>query len=276
MRSKRFFVNLSGILLTFVIAFGGIFAVWSRLEKERTDLLTGGGEAEIPVKTEVSKSISVTDVEMKGMSLTQEELRQAVLFLESASEKYPHEPMPGQLSMTEATRNGMAWLEDFFLPRLDMEGSIPEEYRLSCYLWAGNEAEAGDEATDLLSGYWEVSFAADELDAELLLNAVTGQVLGAWIALPFSAGEHPDEESLEGLLADYADSFGTKSSYVISAAKDGETGAGEDWGFRQRLENDRMAVCLEAGDAVSSQASPAESGKGLRFALYLETKPLED
>lgn len=309
MRNKRsLLVNLSGVALAFAIAFGGIFALWSRLDRERAQLLSGGGTVGIPAGTEgvMSQSIGVVDVEIKAVDLSQEELRRAVLCLESASEKYPHEPVPGQLSMTEATRSGLAWLGDFLLPRLDREGMIPKEYRLSCYLWADSQAEAG-EGTDPLSGYWEVSFAGEELDAVLFLNAVTGQVLRAWIALPYPEGEHPDAERLTELLEDYADSLGVEAGYAISMAEagmsdsvyatekqgtegggtesfgagDGETdspgqGGGEGWGFRQRLEDQRMAVCLEAGDAVDAGMPLAESGKALCLALYLETKPPED
>ena len=211
MKNKRsLLVNLSGVALAFAIAFGGIFALWSRLDRERAQLLSGGGQVGIPAVTDavMSQSIGVVDVKIKAADLSQEELRRAVLCLESASEKYPHEPVPGQLSMTEATQSGMVWLGDFLLPRLDREGMIPKEYRLSCYLWADSQAEAGEGAADPLSGYWEVSFAGEELDAVLFLNAVTGQVLRAWIALPYPEGEHPDEERLTELLEDYADSFG--------------------------------------------------------------------
>ena len=309
MRNKRsLLVNLSGVALAFAIAFGGIFALWSRLDRERAQLLSGGGTVGIPAGTEgaMSQSVGVVDVKIKAADLSQEELRRAVLCLESASEKYPHEPVPGQLSMTEATQSGMVWLGDFLLPRLDREGMIPKEYRLSCYLWADSQAEA-DEGTDPLAGYWEVSFAGEELDAVLFLNAVTGQVLRAWIALPYPEGEHPDAERLTELLEDYADSLGVEAGYVISMAEagmsdsvyatekqgtegggtesfgagDGETdspgqGGGEGWGFRQRLEDQRMAVCLEAGDAVDAGMPLAESGKALCLALYLETKPPED
>ena len=151
----------------------------------------------------------------------------------------------------------------------------------------------------------------------LFLNAVTGQVLRAWIALPYPEGEYPDEERLTELLEDYADSFGVEAGYAISMAEagmsdsvyatekqgtegggtesggtesngtesfgagDGETdspgqGGGEGWVFRQRLEDQRMAVCLEAGDAVDAGMPLAESGKALCLALYLETKPPED
>lgn len=309
MKNKRsLLVNLSGVALAFAIAFGGIFTLWSRLDRERAQLLSGGGTVGIPAGTEgvMSKSVGVVDVEIKAADLSQEELRRAVLCLESASEKYPHEPVPGQLSMTEATRSGLAWLGDFLLPRLDREGMIPKEYRLSCYLWADSQAEA-DEGTDPLAGYWEVSFAGEELDAVLFLNAVTGQVLRAWIALPYPEGEHPDAERLTELLEDYADSLGVEAGYAISMAEagmsdsvyatekqgtegggtesfgagDGETdspgqGGGEGWGFRQRLEDQRMAVCLEAGDAVDAGMPLAESGKALCLALYLETKPPED
>lgn len=326
MRNKHILLNLCGIVLAIAIAFGGAFALRGRLDAERRELLSGGGKVEIPARTDqtVSQSFGVVDVELKETVLTKEELRQAVLCMEEASEKYAHEPMRGQLSMTEAIQSGMAWIADFFLPRLDREAAVPEECRLNCYLWAGGAGEAGDEAPDPMLGYWEVSFSAQELDAVLLLNAVTGQVLQARIALPYAGEERPDEDSLAQLLEDYADSFGIETSFLISAAWDGEAetpaygagdqkgegretgsrGAGsqgtgnqrtesrgggvhlaegrgtadsaaagkESWGFRQRLENDQISVCLEAGDAVSAQARLSDSGEALHFVLYLETR----
>ncbi len=85
-------------------------------------------------------------------------------------------------------------------------------------------------------------------------------------------------------MKDYADSFGMETSLAISVAQEWEAGnpasgaidPGEEiqggWGFRQRLENDQMSVCLEAGDAVSAQARLTNSGEVLHFALYLETR----
>lgn len=320
MKNKGFFVNLSGILLAFTIAFGGIFALWSRLERERAELLSEGGEVEIPVRTQskVSQSIGVVDVEMKAVELTGEELLQAMSCLESTSEKYAHEPMPGQLSMTEAVQSAMGWLGDFLLPHLGREEAIPKEYQLSCYLWAGSDEENRGKSSDLLSGYWEVSLAGEEMESVLFLNAVTGQVLKAWISLPFPGGEWPDKEDLSVLLEDYADSLGIETHYVISRAEDTETGDSaygaednktggsaaegneressdlegtgegssgkgsqsstdrEDWGFGQCLENDEVAVCLEAGNALSAQVPLSNSREALRLALYLKTKALEE
>ncbi len=320
MKNKRFFVNFSGILLAFAIAFGGIFALWSRLERERAELLSGGGQVEIPVRNQsmASQTMGVVDVEVKVADLTGEELLQAISCLESTSEKYAREPMPGQLSMTEAVQSAMGWLEGFFLSHLGREEAIPKEYQLSCYLWAESDKEKGGEWADLLSGYWEVSLSGEEMESVLFLNAVTGQVLKAWISLPFPGGEWPDKDSLSLLLEDYADSLGIETHYVISRAEDTERGdsvygsednkigdsatednereseglAGmgggspekgsqstaskEDWGFGQRLENDEIAVCLEAGNALSTQVPFTNSREALCFALYLETKAFEE
>ena len=286
MRNKRILLNLCGIVLALTIAFGGAFTLGSRMDAERRELLSGGGRVEIPTRTDqtVSQSVGVVDVELKETGLTKEELRQAVLCMEEASEKYAHEPMQGQLLMTEAIQSGMAWPWVFFLAHIDRIAEFPEECRLSCYLWAGGNGEAKDEEPDPLLGYWEVSFSAQDLEAVLILNAVTGQVLQARIALSYVGEERPDEDSLARLLKDYADSFGMETSLAISVAQEWEAGnpasgaidPGEEiqggWGFRQRLENDQMSVCLEAGDAVSAQARLTNSGEVLHFALYLETR----
>ena len=65
MKNKRsLLVNLSGVALAFAIAFGGIFALWSRLDRERAQLLSGGGQVGIPAVTDavMSQSIGVVDV----------------------------------------------------------------------------------------------------------------------------------------------------------------------------------------------------------------------
>ncbi len=254
MMNKRFFVNASGILLAFAIAFGGIFAVWSRLDAERDSLLSGGGDVEIPVRIESMETLDMTAVEVKTENLTQAQLRQALLCLESASEKYTHEPTAGQLSMTEAAQRGMVWIKDFFLPRLNQE-TIPKEYRMSCYLWAGEAGAAGEAGDDLL-GYWEVSVTAEEMEAVLVLNAVTGQVLRAWVALPFSAGEHPGDDSLSELLEDYVDSFGIETDHVISIAEAGETGDSKQKPERYGAGESGPA----GGDAGSSEPAGGDSG----------------
>lgn len=269
MRNKRFLVNLSGMLLACAIAFGGAFAVWSRLRGEKERLLSGGGEAKI--LSEEIQSADVVSIEVKEAGLTPEELRQAVLCLESTAEKVPHEPVPGQLSMTDAIQCGMIWIEGFFLPHLDGEAAMPGECRMNCYLWAGQE--------NPLLGYWEVSFSGEAMEAALILNAVTGQVLQARIALAFPGGGRPDEDSLSGLLEEYADSFGVETNYAVSRAEETETGgsthgeeSGKDWRFGQRLENEEMAACLEAGEAVGVSADSEDGKETLCFALYWETK----
>ena len=246
MRNKRFLVNLSGMLLACAIAFGGAFAVWSRLRGEKERLLSGGGEAKI--LSEEIQSADVVSIEVKEAGLTPE-------------------PVSGQLSMTDAIQCGMIWIEGFFLPHLDGEAAMPGECRMNCYLWAGEE--------DPLLGYWEVSFSGEEMEAALILNAVTGQVLQARIALAFPGGERPDEDSLSGLLEEYADSFGVETNYAVSRAEETETGgsthgeeSGKDWRFGQRLENEEMAACLEAGECAGAL-------KGAHFEQTYYTVPKE-
>ncbi|MCI8543188.1 hypothetical protein [Acetatifactor aquisgranensis] len=279
MKNRSFFVNLSGILLAFAIAFGGLFAVQSRLAEEKAMLLSGGGEAQVSMQAQAgdSRSATMVDVEVTVADLTEEELCQAVLGLESASEIYPHEPLQGQLSMSGAVECGMAWIGDFFLPHLDGMSAVPREYRMNCYLWAGQE-EPGSAEEGSLPGYWSVSFAGQGLEAELTLDAVTGKVLDARVTLSDQEG-YPEEGVLSGLLEDYADSFGIETSYVVSAAQEGngdetiyERESDGSRNFCQRLESEEMAAVLDVDSLVSGPAHAGGGGRTIYFHLYWETK----
>ncbi len=203
---KNTLINLAGLLLALAIASGGLLGVQARLAHEEASLLQGGGMVELSVASDPSPSEEV-DVQVPGTPLTEEELTLVIQSLESGAEPYPHAPGQSQLSMAEAMEQGRSWLESFFMPHLGVTDFHLSEQKTGCYLWTVQED------TPLLS-YWTVTFSAKNLEAELILNASSGQVLDASVrcALPTQS---QDTEDLMDFLDDYASSFGLKEQSVL-------------------------------------------------------------
>lgn len=214
-------INCLGILSAFAIAFGGLYLVQSSLTREKERLLAGGGIAALP-QTEVVETVEVKDL-ADLRQLTEDELLQLIQIMEQNGETRPHEPVQGQLTMAEAVECGRAWMEEFFLPRFDVSRLFAEECRISCYLWAPETAGAGTEEYSWLS-CWTVSFVNQELEAKLLLSAVSGQVLDAEVS--YSAPvPWQDGEELTEILGEYASSFDLAGDYIMVYSAETDSGA---------------------------------------------------
>lgn len=203
---KNTLINLAGLLLALAIASGGLLGVQVRLARDEARLLQGGGMVELSVLSEPEHSEEISDVQVQRTLLAEDSLALVIQNLESGAEPYPHEPGRNQLSMAEAVEYGRSWLESFFMPHLDMDDFNLNEQKTICYLWTTQED------TPLLS-YWTVTFSTKNMEAELILNAMSGQILDASVRCALPA-EHQDPESLMALLNDYAVSFGPEEKSV--------------------------------------------------------------
>lgn len=203
---KNRLINLAGLLLALAIASGGLLGVQARLAQEEASLLRGGGMVEFSVSSEPSPSEEIGVLTLRT-PLTEEELTLVIQSLESGAKPYPHAPGLSQLSMAEAAEYGRSWLESFFMPHLGVADFHLNEQKISCYLWTAQED------TPLLS-YWTVTFSAKDVEAELILNASSGQILDASVRCALPAGPQ-DTESLIDFLGDYASSFGLQEQDVL-------------------------------------------------------------
>lgn len=263
-------VNACGILLAFGAAFGGVFLVQEGLDSEMAGLLQGGGALQVPVRSETALETGTaqagwTEAEKR---LTQEELLLAVECLNGTEEFYPHEPLPGQLSMAQAIESGREWLEVFFLPRLGAEDNGQREYRVNCYLWT-RRAEGETEGTDSRRSYWTVALSCQELEAGLVLNAVSGQVLEASVTVK-SPVEYQARENLAALLGDYAESFGTAEEYLLVDEKNGS--------MYQSIGEGGLCAVLKTGSIVVSKADTDAVEyftEMLNIRLYLTREDVE-
>jgi len=205
--------NLSGILLAFGIAFGGLFWVKGRLAQEEARVLQESGMVRIIGSDNAVEGEENSAGEAGRAKLTEEELLQAVQNLENRAESCPHEPSQGQLSMAEAIACARTWMEEFCMPRLGMSEFSLQESKANCYLWTSQE-DVGDTAGNRQASYWTVALSAQGMEAEILLHAISGQVLDASVSFPFSAA-YQDRDMWSAFLKDYADSFGLEREEIV-------------------------------------------------------------
>lgn len=242
-------VNALGIVLAFGAAFGEVFLVQEGLARETAGALRQSGEMRVPVPSAGVQASGMPgiDWEETGRKLTQEELLAAVAGLEGKGESYPHEPLPGQLSMAQAIECGREWLEDFFMPYLGMSGDDMKEYRINCFLWARRAPDGGEQTQDSLLSYWTVSFGGADLEAGLVLNAASGQVLEASVTVKAPV-EYQAQEELMKLFQAYAESFGTTEDYLFVDAEGGD--------LYQRIGDEGLYAALKTGSIVIDTAKP--------------------
>lgn len=244
---KNICLNLLGILSAFGIALGGLAGVQVLLSREEAHLLQSGGLVALPAQAEDMAAVDIGIVETFTAQLTQDELALTVQNLQSGGESYPHEPKTGQLSMTEAMMLGKEWIGQFFMPHLGQPDFILQEYRANCYLWSLQENPNSGQTDPLLS-YWTVLLAGQGMEAELILNAVTGQILDASVSCSLPI-EYQDSDTMAGLLRSYADSFGLHDSASLT-----ENGDKTPESIGRILYQDVGSSGLQAAMSVSSIA----------------------
>lgn len=205
--------NSLGILFAFGIAFGGLFLVYHCLVREENEFLNGGGRVEVLVQSEAVSAQEAGEEEAVQALLTESQLRRVVEKWETETGTVPHEPWENQLSLAEAAACGREWIENFLLPNMGIEDYKLTEYSVDCSLWAWQtDVEAG--ATDPEYSYWTVRMDARDLTVRLILNAVTGQVLRAYVSSTFLV-EYQEEDKIQELLYAYAGSFGLEEKYIL-------------------------------------------------------------
>lgn len=244
-RRRNGLVNLLGMASALGIAFGSVFLVQAKLDKEAEILLGGEGMIEIPAQSYEIETQGVSAEETgERKLLAAEELVQVINNLDSeTAEVYAHEPLQGQLSILQALECGRVWLEEFFLPHLGE--SVSGEYETSCHLWAMREEGAAEENRNLQFSYWTVTFNNEDIAASLTLNAVTGQVLDAHVSCFFPV-EYSENGALMPLLEDYTDSFGLGKEYsYLIVGKDQKPEDGK-WGMYQFLEGGELFSVVQA------------------------------
>lgn len=221
-RSGGYFVNFLGILAALAIAFGGLFLVQGGLAREEEKLMAAGGMLELPPPITEMEVTDTGDTIINTL-LTEEELLRVAASLTEPVDVRLHEPLQGQLSMSQAVECAQTWLEDFMMPLLGISGPSIAQYRTNCYLWTPETGKSDQEAQPWLS-YWSVSLSNQEIEASFLLNAVSGQVLDVLVGCTAPV-EHQDQEDLIALFDAYTSSFGEYGNHTIIFNGESDFGA---------------------------------------------------
>ena len=254
-----FLVTAFGICLAVLIAFGGLFFMKYQLNQSEKKLLSASGKVAISnVSSTVKTSASSKE------RLTEQELIQALQSLNCEGEEYPHEPMEGQLTMKQAIKKGKEWL--ILLDHYGMDSigiSVLEFDEINAKLCV-KKAE-GKAVNKILYSYWKIIYKNNAVTSELVLNAVTGQVLHASIT-PFQYTPALIKLERAELLSDYSTSF--------------QLGAGNILGENKRelyyfFNTGRLYAFLKIEDMIEKEAGKKVVTKRKKSCLVLSVETTE-
>lgn len=199
--NKKWILTISGILVSCVFTFTGFWGMQELLVQKQEKVLSQTGMVPaIAVDWQGTDSSSKTE-------LSKEELAQILRNLESTAEEEPHEPFGNQLTMKKAIEKGKEWMKDFYKNYIGIGYEEFETYeKVTAVLCEKKRHTADDTIADGLYSYWTVEYIVKDIEVELVLNSVTGQVLRVKVTSYI-----PDKDFLslnvEKLFRRYAEAF---------------------------------------------------------------------
>ena len=177
---KRLLGTAAAFLTSLAIAAGGLYMLRLGLKNEEKSLLSEKGTVEQKSLSGNSANgaddTSVSYLET-DTSLSEEELYQVLKNDEEAVAYQPHEPYYGQLTMQQAVEKGRKWLNRFREENSALD--IPKEIEKK--VWAnlirGGEEELSVMDSNRIFSSWNLNFDEAGITVDLVINAVTGEVL---------------------------------------------------------------------------------------------------
>lgn len=115
--------------------------------------------------------------------LTVEQARDALDNWNNSKYEMIHDPVEGQLSMEEAAKIAIDWLT-VMENELQLAKTDKSIYSVSAILYVGVQEQNRKEQLQAYHSFWTVQLVGKDMTATLLLNAVSGEVWKAEIALP--------------------------------------------------------------------------------------------
>lgn len=254
-------ITVFGVMLACGAALVGLFFMREFLEKKQNDILSQKGTV---LAADYDENNSQNKV-VPQTRLSEEELQQILMKIESTVKEEPQEPFGRQLSMKEAIVKGEQWLNKFYENVKDTITEFPNKYEEITATLCKKQMDVGESILqDDLYGYWTITYRAENVEVTLLLNAVTGQVLRANMVF-FHSGVDFSTISEEKILNSYADSFSLKRASVIQ--REGQTAT-------LSLDNDNLYAVLQIKSIRINQVD--DTGKIQEYKnlldLYLSTE----
>jgi len=183
MNKQKIYTGI-GIALSLLIAIGGWLLTSALIDKKSDALLSLTGITTIdapgimstPGITENADDRSHNSPMSERPVLTEQQIYEILQNWESSGNEKPHEPKEGQLNMEQAIAAGKTGLTYF-----SEQGIIPVELagykydKTNAYL-CQNLIDGQAQFLDSVYSYWTVTFTSEQMSANLIINAVTGQI----------------------------------------------------------------------------------------------------
>jgi len=227
-----------GIILSFVIAIGGWVLTSTLIDMRSDALLSASGitlmnapDARLPESSISSTAVDDPNVEAPmlpdyaqntdGPTLSENEIISIIKNLESPTIERLHEPSAGQITMEQAIESGQAWCSVF-----SESGIIPaelfnwEDMRINAYLSQRLPLDQSEQFLNPIYSYWTVTYSSVYMDTNLDINAVTGKVLKANIALHSYPQTALYPNAIKNVLVRFIDDLGLDSYDGIKTTND--------------------------------------------------------
>lgn len=242
---KKWLINGLGIVIALCLALGGLTLMDYLLKEKRERYLSAsGGLDQTGLSLEPSKSNSEQTI------LSKEELKQVLSAMRGR--EVPHEPLEGQLSMEQAIELGKEWVREYCLEDLGLLSDDEQKYHRMDARLCRRQGTDSMENPNILYSYWMVSLTSREIRADLVMNAVTGQVLDARLTSYTIRAEQDgvsyesvavlSDEAIWKLLERYIASFGLKMGRSILMDPNG---------FYHSIEDGELFAMVQTGNHIS-------------------------
>lgn len=178
-RTHRY--TLFSLLAAFVFIFGSMAGMNLILKTRERQLLTQRGTAVVESPIQVWEAMENTGEGKNGTAgrytLTESQMENALINWMAQSEWRLHDPVEGQLSMEDAIQCGENWLVEMGYARKNRgkPWSVRATLGVPVSGWVPQEQLAP------YHSFWVINVSDTELEAELVINAVTGQVWEAMV-----------------------------------------------------------------------------------------------
>lgn len=188
MRSKLF--TFSIFLLSLGVVLGGWYLTRALLERRRDEFLGRTGEIFMQSSEAALLSAGIMeddsgkeaeDMTFQRETLSEDMMAKVLAVWENNGRELPHEPKGGQMNMEQAIEAGKEWItamaEQGVIPKKMMEEEFDHIAARLC------TPEAKVDFNENLLSYWSLIFIMDDVQVNLTIHAMSGDVWKAGILM---------------------------------------------------------------------------------------------
>ncbi len=183
---RKYKYTVISLMFAVLFIFGSMTAMNYMVRVREAQLLTERGRVEVESPVwgwegwgNGDENAVSGDIDGESHVLTTKQVEEAITSWNNRTEVILHDPVAGQISMEEAIESGERWLAE-----MEISGEMEKaSFSISAELGVGGQKEDTGERLEAYFSFWTVTYSNQSMNAILYLNAVTGKVWGAEIAL---------------------------------------------------------------------------------------------